>query len=99
MSMGMDVASSIPDGVAVGAGVFVTVGSVTAVSFESEDELLLAVGCKAAIKDGVGFSGTCSRSIWDASSAIITVRITPLVMSKLLRQFCSSLCWFISMCR
>ena len=33
------------------------------------------------------------------SKAIITVRMTPLVMSKLLRQFRASLCSFMPLCR
>ena len=81
------VAVCVPDEVAVGAGVFVMVGRETAVNFESVEELLLVVGCTAATNDGVGFNGTCNKSICDMSSAIITVSITPPVMSKLLRQF------------
>lgn len=97
--MGTAVASGLPDNVAVGAGVLVTVGRVTAVNFESEGELLTEVGCKAATKEGVGFSGTCSKSIWEASKAISTVRITPLVISKLPRQFRSPLYWFMPLRR
>ena len=60
--MGTAVASGLPDKVAVGAGVLVTVGRETAVNFESEAELLAEVGWSAAINEGVGFSGTCSKS-------------------------------------
>ena len=84
--MGTAVALAGPDDVAVGAGVLVAVGRETAVNFES-DALLSSVGCRAAIKAGVGCRWTCSRSVWAVSRAIITARITPLVMSKLLRQF------------